>query len=189
MQSVTSVPVGRGRFGGVVVVAALWGLSLVSASCTSSSSSPASRDASDSGMETSAQPRGSIRDDLARMQGTWERQIRPEENLTYKRCVKELGDGRETVTYYDAAGQVTRQHTVDFKLEQHGPARLFTFWNQQITAGPEAGKQIPERRSYLYRISGDELAEVWGFLPGQEDRPISYHTHRRIKGATAASSK
>jgi hypothetical protein len=150
-------------------------IALAAASCKSSSSS--------------SMPllKSKASSDLAQMKGTWERQLRPEEAVPYKRCVKEIGDGHETVTYYDAQGAVQSQHTVDFKLERHGDVRLFTFWNQKMTAGPKAGTQNPQKRSYIYRLVGNELAEVWGFLPGQEERPISYHVHKRIKAAGPAT--
>jgi hypothetical protein len=124
-------------------------------------------------------------DDMDLMQGTWERQIRPEEKLPYVRCVKETGRGTEVVTYFAADGSVQRRHTVDFLLEQHGPVRVFTFWNHVVTDGPDKGTRNPDKRSYIYRLNGDELAEVWGFLPGQEQRPVSYHVHRRVPAAGA----
>jgi hypothetical protein len=127
-------------------------------------------------------------DDMEKIQGVWERQIRPEEKLPYKRCVKQIAGNREVVTYYGDDGKVQREHIVEFRLEKHGPVKLFTFWNTEITEGPEKGKKVEGKRSYIYRLVGDELSEVWGFLPDQEKRPISYHVHQRTKSAASPAA-
>lgn len=151
---------------------------------------PPPASAADEPKPTSAAP-ASLGDDLQLVQGTWERELHPEERdkVNYRRVVKQIEGNAETVTYYDEAGKVTRAHTVEFKLERHGPVRVFTFWNQEVTAGPDKGKRYPDARSYVYRVTNDTFDEVWGFLAGQERRPISYHVHRRpTKGGDAVTA-
>lgn len=132
--------------------------------------------------------------DLQKMQGKWERIVRPEEQVAYKRVIKEIQGNQETVTYYGPHGEVQRVHTVDFRLERYGPVKVFTYYNMRITAGPDAnktpdpGKPSDAKQSYIYRLTDHEFDEVWGFLAGQETRPISYHVHQRLKAGTAADA-
>jgi len=124
-------------------------------------------------------------DELEKLQGQWEREIRPEEKVTYKRVLKTISGNRETVTYYGENGEIQREHEVEFRLERQGPVKIFTFYNQEITAGPEKGTKVEGSRSYIYRLTDDTFDEVWGFLPDQEKRPIYYSVHRRVKGTNS----
>lgn len=147
--------------------------------------SPQSTAADNKGGDQRNAPQPASTDDMELLQGTWEREIRPEEKVDYKRCIKQISGNREVVTYYDGDGKLQRAHEVEFRVERHGPVKVFTFWNYEVIDGQDKGQRIEEKRSYVYRLNGDELAEVWGFLPGQEKRPITYHTHRRVKDLNA----
>ena len=46
------------------------------------------------GNRSTATKQTTAADDLKLMQGTWERQIRPEEKVPYKRCVKDINGPR-----------------------------------------------------------------------------------------------
>src|SRR3954463_7752794 len=76
----------------------------------------------------------SAEDDLKALQGTWERtQVLPEQpgepGKKVGRVVKVVTGNRETVTTYDAAGNVTYAHAVQFRLEREGKVRVYTFFN------------------------------------------------------------
>src|SRR5215217_574887 len=119
----------------------------------------------------------SAEDDLKALQGTWERtQVLPEQpgepGKKVGKVVKVVAGNRETVTTYDAAGNVTYAHAVQFRLEREGKVRVFTFFNREVTAGPTKGQKVAEPSSYVYRLNGDTFEEVWGFLPGQEKRDL-----------------
>jgi hypothetical protein len=124
---------------------------------------------------------GETRDDLALVQGTWERLVKGKAEGPVARVVKEIKGNKETVTYYDDAGKVTRQHRVDFVLDSAGPVKIFTFSNQEILEGPDKGRRYPGTVSYVYRVGPREFAEVWGFLPGQESRTTLLLVWRRVK--------
>ena len=68
----------------------------------------------------------------------------------------------------DLFRQVVRSVEVEFRLERQGPVKIFTFYNQEITAGPEKGTKVEGSRSYIYRLTDDTFDEVWGFLPDQD---------------------
>ncbi len=150
-------------------------LSMSAVSCTSSSSSNKAT--------------GIVSDDMNQIMGVWERQADPAEKVSYKRSIKDIGNGHETVTYYNADGTVLRQHQVDFKLERYGGAKVYTYRNQRETAGSKKGTKKPGTASYLYRINEDQLTEVWGLLPGQEKVPVKAYTHIRIKNAATQQAK
>src|SRR3712207_1052343 len=79
-----------------------------------------SRNSSGDGPNRPQQATSGSQDDLATVQGTWEREMGLEQNMPYRRMVKQITGNRETVTYYGADGEVVRAHTVDFKLERRG---------------------------------------------------------------------
>jgi uncharacterized protein (TIGR03067 family) len=109
-------------------------------------------------------------DDLAQVQGRWEREEPQGSGASYKRATKEIRGNKETVTYFDAEGKVVRQHKVDFKLSKAGDVNIFTYTNWEATEGPQKGTKMPGSVSYVYRVSEKQFREVWGFLPGQENR-------------------
>lgn len=120
-------------------------------------------------------------DDLALVQGTWERVVKGRTEGPVARVVKEVRGNKEIVTYYDEAGKVVRQHKVDFVLDSAGAVKVFTFSNQEILEGPDKGRKYPGTVSYIYRVSPREFGEIWGFLPGQEERPTLLLVWKRVK--------
>jgi hypothetical protein len=132
---------------------------------------------------------GGAKDDLARVQGRWERQARAEENAPYRRVTKEVQGSRETVTYYDADGKVLRQHRVDVKLSKTGDVGVFTFSNMEVTEGEGKGQTAPGSMSYLYRVVGDQFREVWGLLPDDDQEPSVIVWTRVKTAATPAPAK
>jgi uncharacterized protein (TIGR03067 family) len=109
-------------------------------------------------------------DDIAQVQGRWEREEPQGSDASYKRATKEIRGDKETVTYYDADGKIVRQHKVDFKLSRTGDVNVFTYTNWEATEGPQKGTKMPGSASYIYRVGEKQFREVWGFLPGQETR-------------------
>jgi hypothetical protein len=120
--------------------------------------------------------------DLSQLQGTWEQQ--PEEGRTatpQQRVVKQVSGNTETVTTYGPSGQVVHAQTAKIRLGLSGSVPIYTFYDRRITAGPEQGRSDDAGRSYVYRLRGDEFDEVWGLLPGQEQRELVIHRWRRAK--------
>lgn len=155
---------------------------IASAGCSPTASAPKQEAAVKPEVKPPAtQPNNQLANDLRRIQGTWEREVRPEEKVPYTRVVKQVEGNRERVTYYNADGSVWRAHEVDFRLERQGRVKVFTFFNHVVTDGPDKGKQTPEPKSFIYRVTNNTFDEVWGFLPEQNTRTISYHVHKRVR--------
>jgi hypothetical protein len=118
--------------------------------------------------------------DAAALQGTWEQQ--PEEGRAAapkQRVIKQVNGDTETVTTYGPDGKVVHAQTARFKLSHRGDVPVYTFYDRRITAGPEQGRDEGAARSYVYRLRGDEFDEVWGLLPGQEQRELVVRRWRR----------
>lgn len=102
--------------------------------------------------------------DLAEMQGVWLYEYANAAGVKM-RVEKKVDGESDVVTQYDAAGNVVYSHASTFQLERHGPLRVFTILTSVVTAGPDMGMQrgkLP--RSFVYRIEGNKMMEVWGLL-------------------------
>jgi len=122
--------------------------------------------------------------DASQLQGTWEQ--RPEEgagaaaaNTPKQRVVKQIRGDTETVTTYGPNGQVVHAQTARFRLSRSGDVPVYTFFDRRITAGPEQGRAEDASKSFVYRLRGDEFDEVWGLLPGQEQRELMIKRWKR----------
>ena len=118
--------------------------------------------------EASAPKSRSLEQDLEALQGRWERKLLGEDQSARKgeaRAVKEIKGNKETVTYYDDAAKAVRATAADFKLEQSGRVRLYTFSNLKVTLGEDKGDSGSKQPlSYIYRVEGDAYHEGHGFL-------------------------
>jgi len=125
--------------------------------------------------------------DLSGLQGTWEQ--RPEEGAAAtsprQRVVKQVSGNNETVTTYSPDGQVVHAQAAKFRLGRSGEVPVYTFYDRRITAGPEQGRADAAPRMFVYRLRGDEFDEVWGLLPGQEQRELVIKRWRR-EGSTSS---
>jgi hypothetical protein len=67
--------------------------------------------------------------------------------------VKEHKHNATFLTAFDDQGQVLYAHQSQYRHERSGKVRIFTFYNRKITAGPNAGKELPQAESFNYRLS------------------------------------
>lgn len=132
---------------------------------------------------------GETKDDMALVQGRWERKVTGNTEGPVVRVTKEIKGNKEVVTYYDKDGKVTRQHQVNFILDTAGPVKLFTYSNQEVLQGPDKGQKYPGTVSYIYRVNQREFGEVWGFLPGQEQRTVLLLVWQKAKADSEGQPK
>lgn len=122
---------------------------------------------------------GGVAGDASALQGRWEQL--PDQpggsGTPRQRVVKEVSGNTETVTTYGPNNEVVRTQTARFRLSRSGPVRVYTVLNPKITSGE--GDATDRRLAYVYRIHGSEFDEVWGLLPGQEEREIVVKRWRR----------
>lgn len=87
------------------------------------------------------------------------------------KIVKEHKAQISIVTAYDDKGNVIYSHESEFKIEQSGKVRIFTFFNRTITAGPNAGQKTKEPVSFVFRVAENRFIEVYGVLDADTNAP------------------
>ncbi len=121
-----------------------------------------------------------LAEEYKKFEGPWQRTETTPNGQSY-RIVKQAKGKKETLTVYDPAGNVVHQHQVDFRLEHSGKVRIYTYFNYEITAGPDKGLKAPQPVSYIYRFEGDQLIQVDGLLIGDRHPPMMYFWKRDRK--------
>jgi hypothetical protein len=117
--------------------------------------------------------------DLKAMQGRWTYQVKNAAGVPI-RIEKAVDGTSDTVTHFDANGNVIHAHASTFELKRQGPLRIFTIKTQNVIAGPNQGMQRPVPRSFIYRIEGNDMIECWGLL--ETDRgPATLIYWNRVK--------
>jgi hypothetical protein len=126
---------------------------------------------------------GGTQQDLAALQGRWDQL--PDEpggsGSPRQLVIKEVSGNTETVTTYGPDGRVLQAQTAQFRLSRSGPVRVYSVQDPKVTQGPSEGNSqaSPRRLAYVYRVHGHEFDEVWGLLPGQEEREVVVKRWRR----------
>jgi hypothetical protein len=117
-------------------------------------------------------------DELAKVQGKWVRIITAS-GETYT-VIKEHKGNKTTVRWLDPDGNVVAAKKSEFQLEQTDTARIFTFFNNVVTAGPQKGQTDNSPTSYIYRVVGDTFVEVNGLMIDDDTQPVVF-TWKRVK--------
>ncbi len=105
-----------------------------------------------------------VADDMLDLQGKW--QMTSIRNGVEQRVVKTVAGATETVEVY-IDDKLVQKHHVDFELKVFGPAKVFTWKNGRIGAGPNAGKKLPDGR-FIYRLEDRIWTAVHGMLDGNK---------------------
>lgn len=108
--------------------------------------------------------------DLKAMQGRWVREF-TNRNGAVLHAEKLVTDCHGIVTETDPSGNVIHSHNGDFKLQREAGVRLVKFQNATVTAGPDTGARQQGTSSFLYRLDGDTMYEVWGLCDGDATLP------------------
>jgi len=110
-----------------------------------------------------------LADDLDAMQGVWFREFANQAGVRM-RVEKKVEGEADTVTEFDAQGNIVHAHTSTFELAQHGPLRTFVIHNTLVTAGPNMGARRGGR-AFVYRLEGNRMIEAWGLLETDRGAP------------------
>ena len=102
--------------------------------------------------------------DLEMLQGRWERISRDAEGKITFSQEKLVEGNEETLTNRNADGKIVHRHTVKFRLEKHGPVRVYNFY--EITVYPENGAQetAPADYSFVYKFDGKSFLDAPGLF-------------------------
>lgn len=113
-----------------------------------------------------------LKRDLELMQGSWLIDGRNAEGQVIWTNQKLVEGNTERVTYFDADGKVTSEHTVKFRLEKHGPVRVFNFYDMTTVVGPNVGAVTPDDFAFVYKVVNDKFLDC----PGAFVSRSSYRT-------------
>ena len=120
-----------------------------------------------------------LKNDLAKLQGTWEL-TRRAGNRTI-RSVKTIEGNKTRLTRFAPDGVIYWAHTSEFKLSISGQARIFTFFNLEVTAGRNKGEKAEKPCSFIYKVDDDTFSEAHGFLIDEEDGAPRVAVWKRVK--------
>ncbi|MEM8672127.1 MAG: hypothetical protein AAGG48_31715 [Planctomycetota bacterium] len=116
--------------------------------------------------------------ELAAVQGKWIRSVETDGG-TFK-ILKEHFGNKTKLTVYGPKGKVFEEKTSEFRLEIRNNVRVFKFFNNRFTAGPNKGRMVKAPASYIYRVAGDTFFEIRGMLIGDDSAP-SVTTWKRFR--------
>jgi hypothetical protein len=114
--------------------------------------------------------------ELAKVQGKWVRSVKTANGPV--QIIKEHKGQKTTLQFMDANGNVVASKISEFRLEKTGRVRVFTFFNNVVTSGPQKGQVDKEKKSYIYRIEGDSFIEANGLLLDDEGPALVYQWKR-----------
>jgi hypothetical protein len=112
-----------------------------------------------------------LKSDLAKMQGKWKGTLKVEGNESVWQL--DVKGSKTKLTVKNSDGDELVKAECDFKLEQHGKFRAFTYSNLKWLSGENEGKtELTEgkTRSSLYRFSGsNSFSTIGGFREDSEE--------------------
>ncbi len=114
-----------------------------------------------------------LKDDLAKLQGKWKAEVTTEQGSSV--WTLEVKDNKSTIVIASKAGEEFFKGECDFKLEQHGSFKAFTYSNlKNLTGGRERATQLTDgkTKSSIYKLEADTFTTTGGFRPGDEDKPM-----------------
>ena len=114
-----------------------------------------------------------LKEDLARLQGKWEATVTTADGgSTWTLGVT---GNKSTLLIETKSGDVVFKAELDFKLEQHGSFRAYTYSNlKNLTGDRERETQLTggKTKSSLYKITSSEFTTIGGFREDDDDKPL-----------------
>lgn len=117
-------------------------------------------------------------EELAKVQGKWYRNVETKRGKF--KIIKDHKGNLTTLTVLDANSRIVEEKQSEFRLEITDKVRVFTFFNNVFTSGPNKGRIEDEAKSYIYRISDHTFVEIRGMLVNV-DEPAGAFTWRRLE--------
>jgi hypothetical protein len=110
--------------------------------------------------------------------GAWERTVTTPQGAY--RFVKSHLDGKTTLHVTGPDGTVVESKASEYRVSETEAVRVFTYFNNVVTAGPNAGQRAAGESSYIYRIDGDRFYEIHGLLKS-DDGPVQVIVWNRVQ--------
>ena len=114
-----------------------------------------------------------VKDDLLKLQGKWKAMVTTEQGSSV--WTLEVKVNKSTIVIASKAGEEFFKGECDFKLEQHGSFKAFTYSNlKNLTGGRERAPQLTDgkTKSSIYKLEADTFTTSGGFRTGDDDKPM-----------------
>ena len=113
-----------------------------------------------------------LKGDLAKLQGKWKAAVTTEQGSSV--WTLEVKDNKSTIVIAGKAGEEFFKGECDFKLEQHGSFKAYTYSNlKNLTGGRERATPLTDgkTKSSIYKLEADTFITSGGFRTGDDDKP------------------
>lgn len=113
-----------------------------------------------------------LKADLAKIQGKWKASVTFGDNSS--EWTMEIKGGKSKLTIHNKDGDAVAKVEMDFKLEQHGKFRAFTYSNMKhLTGTKEGDTELTEgkNRSSLYKFEDSSTFSTIGGFRGDYEEP------------------
>ena len=114
-----------------------------------------------------------LKDDLAQLQGKWKATVTTDEGSSVWTLA--VAGNKSTLVIETKSGDVVFKGELDFKLEQHGSFKAYTYSNIKNLTGDRAREpQLTggKTKSSLYKLDGSIFTTVSGFREHDDDKPM-----------------
>lgn len=115
-----------------------------------------------------------LKDDLAKLQGKWKATVTTEQGTSIWKI--ETKGNKSTLVIESKDGDEIFKAEFDFKLEQHGSFKAYTYSNMKnLTGGRERAAILTDgkTKSSIYKIESDTFTTVSGFrTDDSEEKPL-----------------
>jgi len=115
----------------------------------------------------------SLKEDLAKLQGKWKTSLTTGQGSSV--WTLEIKGNKSIIVVASLAGDELFKGETDFKLEQHGAFRAYTYSNlKNLAPRQDQPAQITngKTKSSIYRLDADSFTTVGGFRSDDTDKPV-----------------
>ena len=113
-----------------------------------------------------------LKDDLARLQGKWKATVTTADGSST--WTLGVTGSKSTLRIATQSGDVVFKAELDFKLEQHGSFRAYTYSNLKNLTGDREREPVltdGKTKSSLYKVTSSEFTTIGGFRDDDNDKP------------------
>ena len=116
---------------------------------------------------------GDLKDDLAKLQGKWTATVTTDQGSSV--WTMDVKDNKSTIVIASKTGEELFKGECDFKLEQHGSFKAYTYSNlKNLTSGRERTTPLTDgkTKSSIYKLDADTFTTTGGFRTDDDDKPM-----------------
>lgn len=109
-------------------------------------------------------------EDYQNLEGKWVRNDQDSKGAPL-RIEQEISKKTSKLNVYDRNGTLLHSHQAKIRLQRLSDLSLFTYFDLEVLAGPNKGRQQKTPVTFVYRLKGNQFIQVEGILKGDKSRP------------------